>query len=148
MADVMLTLMRSIFVFSPLEQAEMIDVLDELLPQQRNPWTVGGDLYINMVDQHDGLLFSDWEDEHVAAVETAMGHRPGWAIQVDVSGRIDGTSEVRWLTMKLLECGGVATDDYSEHCWTRAQIESGATVGHLRFFDFEGYRRRPDCEQQ
>lgn len=138
----MLLFVRSIFVFSPLRRAEMEAMLDELLPQQRNPWVMASALYVNIVDEVDGLLFTDWEDKHVAAVETAMGARPGWAIQVDISGRIDGTAEVVWLAGQLLSRGGVATDDYTDHCWTREQIEARSLVEGLRFFDYQTYHRR------
>ncbi|WP_329349527.1 hypothetical protein OG226_18800 [Streptomyces sp. NBC_01261] len=34
-------------------------------------------------------------------------------LDIDISGRIDGTAEVHRLIVLLLERGGVATDDYS-----------------------------------
>ena len=40
-------------------------------------------------------LYLDWEDDDVEAVGSAIGERPSWALQVDVSGRIPGHGEVR-----------------------------------------------------
>ena len=39
----------------------------------------------------------------------------------------------------LLEHGGVATDDYSAHPWTRQEIESGEAIDGLRFFAFRAF---------
>jgi len=49
-------------------------------------------------------------------------------------------SEVLQLVTLLLERGGVAVDDYSDHLWTREQIESGAVITGLHFFDFRTYQ--------
>jgi hypothetical protein len=86
-----------------------------------------------------GHLFADWEPDDVAVLEAVVGHRPTWAVQVDISGRIDGTAEVHQLVALLLERGGVAIDDYSGHPWTLQEIESGAVIDGLRFFDFLAY---------
>lgn len=75
----------------------------------------------------------------MAVLESVVGHRPTWAVQVDISGRIDGTAEVHQLVALLLERGGVAIDDYSCHPWTLQEIESGAVIDGLRFFDFRAY---------
>ncbi|MFI5964745.1 hypothetical protein ACIA8J_21535 [Streptomyces asoensis] len=93
-------------------------------------------------DEETGCLFRDWEPDEVALLEAALGHRPTWAVQVNISGRIDGTAEVRDLAALLLRRGGVAFDDYSEHAWTLREIESGAEIEGLRFFDFRAYHER------
>lgn len=118
----------------------MVTELDAFLPLQRSPWVMDGNMYVNVVDERDGLLFIDWEGEHVEMVQEAMGYRPTWAVQVDVSGRVDGTAEVRQLAVHLLAGGGVATDDYSDHCWTRQEIADSVVVEGLRFSDFRAYR--------
>ncbi|MFG2573267.1 hypothetical protein [Streptomyces sp. NPDC048481] len=61
----------------------------------------------------------------MALLETALGHHPTWAVQLDISGRIDGTAEVRHLAALLLRQGGVPFDDCSQHAWTLQEIESG-----------------------
>lgn len=128
--------MRTVLVFPASERAEAVASLDRLLPQQRAPWTLGGNLYIDIDDEQFGYLFADWEPEHLAALDAAIGHHPTWAVTIDVSGRIDGTPEVHQVTALLLEHGGVAVDDYSAHPWTLQEIESGTVIDGLRFFGF------------
>ncbi|OHV39111.1 MULTISPECIES: hypothetical protein [Pseudofrankia] len=56
---------------------------------------------------------------------------------IDISSRIDGTAEVhKMISLLLLDHGGVAVDDYSAHPWTQQEIQSGAVIDGLRFFDF------------
>lgn len=43
-----------------------------------------------------------------------MGALPSWAVQIDVSGRVDGHVEVMSLLLVLLGSGGVAVDDYTD----------------------------------
>ncbi|MGW3134005.1 hypothetical protein [Streptomyces sp. NPDC001123] len=128
--------MRTVFVFPAGERTETIALLDQHLPQQRDSWTLDGNLYIDIDDQQTGYLFSDWDSGDVAVLEAAVGHHPTWAVQIDISGRIDGTAEVHQLVALLLENGGVATDDFSAHPWTLREIQSGTVIDGLRFFDF------------
>jgi hypothetical protein len=118
--------MRTVFVFPAGERAETVAALDRQLPQQRKPWVLADGLYIDIDDEQTGYLFSDWDPDDVAAVEGALGHHPTWAVQIGISGRIDGTAEVHQLVALLLEYGGVATDAYSDRPWTLQDIESGA----------------------
>ncbi|MCX5414851.1 hypothetical protein [Streptomyces sp. NBC_00059] len=131
--------MRTVFVFPAGERAECVALLDRHLPEQRIPWTPDGNLYIDIDDERAGCLFSDWDPGEVAILDAALGHHPGWAVQIDISGRIDGTPEVHRMVALLLENGGVATDDYTAHPWTLPEILGGAVVDGLRFFDFRGY---------
>ncbi|MET7653986.1 MULTISPECIES: hypothetical protein [unclassified Streptomyces] len=87
--------MRTVFVFPAGERAETVASLDRHLPQQRWPWVLAGSLDIDA--EQTGYLFSDWDSDDVAAVEAALGHHPTMAVQIDISGRIDGTAEVRQL---------------------------------------------------
>ncbi|MEV0040408.1 hypothetical protein [Streptomyces sp. NPDC050804] len=138
--------MRSVFVFPAGERGETVASLDRHLPQQRDPWTLGGNLYIEIDDEQTGYLFSDWDPDDVVVLEAALGHHPTWAVQIDISGRIDGTAEVRQLVALLLEHGGVAIDDYSAHPWTLQEIESGVVNAGLRFFDFRAYHELNRCQ--
>lgn len=133
--------MRTVFVFPTGERDQTIASLDRHLPQQREPWTLDGNLYIDIDDEETGCLFSDWDPEDMAILEAAVGHHPGWAVQIDISGRIDGTAEVHHLVAMLLEHGGVAMDDYTDRPWTLPEILSGAVIDGLRFFDFRGYHK-------
>ncbi len=131
--------MRSVFVFPAAGRADTVAALDRHLQRQGDRWTLPEGLYASIDDEQTGYLFSDWDPDDVAALETAVGHRPTWAVQVGISGRIDGTTEVCRLVALLLAHGGVALDDYSAHPWAPAEIESGAVVDGLRFFDFRTY---------
>jgi hypothetical protein len=86
--------MRSVFVFPVGERTETVAWLDRHLPEQRDFWTMDGKLYIEIEDEQAGHLFSDWELDDVAVLEAAVGHRPTWAVRIDISGQIDGTAEV------------------------------------------------------
>ncbi|WP_370368558.1 hypothetical protein [Catenulispora sp. GP43] len=133
--------MRTVFVFPSGEMATTVATLDDLFDGQAGFWT-DGQLYINLEDTRDGQLFSDWEPDDVRLLEAALGSRPFWALQVDISGRIDGTAEIRGLVSCLLQRGGVAVDDYSGHCWTLREIENELRVDELGFFDFRTYHDR------
>ena len=134
--------MRSVFVFPAGERAETVTLLDHHGVRQDVSWTVADCLYVSVDDEQGGYLFVDWEVDDVALVAAALGYHPTWAVQVDVSGRVDGTTEVRQLVLLLLERGGVAVDDYCAHAWTRQEVESGAVIDGLRFFDFRTYYER------
>ncbi|MFE3516476.1 hypothetical protein [Streptomyces sp. NPDC059166] len=139
--------MRTVFVFPAGERADAVASLDRHLPGQRDPRTLDGNPCIDIDDERTGHLFSDWDPQDVAVLEAAVGHHPTWAVQIDVSGRIDGTAEVHRMIALLLEHGGVATDDYTPHPWTLPEILSGAVIGGLRFFDFRGCHG-PDREPE
>lgn len=130
--------MRTVFAFPTSSLAVTTELLDRTMPGRSRPWT-DGNLFVGAAEEHEGRLFGDWEPDDVRCVETALGYHPTWALQVDVSGRIDGTVEVRDLLRRVLEDGGVAVDDYSDHSWTLQEIESGFTVEGLGFFDFRGH---------
>jgi hypothetical protein len=143
--------MRSVFIFPDSDLGTTVKRLDELSPRHHDAsledmvhrpqesapyrWVIDGALYADLVEDQD-LFFDGWEPEDVEAVQHALGHRPPFSIQIDVSGRIDGTAEVRRLTLALLGGGGVALDDYSNHAWTASEIAADVVVDGLRFFDF------------
>ncbi|GAA1829425.1 hypothetical protein GCM10009682_55430 [Luedemannella flava] len=134
--------MRSVFVFPTGERADTIALLDRHLLRQPGRWLLADRLYIEIDDEQTGYLFADLDRNDMALLEAALGHRPTWAVVVDISGRIDGTAEVRWLVALLLARGGVVLDDYSAHPWTPREIESGAVIDGLRFFDFRASHER------
>jgi hypothetical protein len=102
----------------------------------------GRGLYITIVDEHARLLFADWNPDDLLILDAAVGLRPTWAVQIDVSGRIHGAAAVHRLVALLIEQGGVAMEDYSNHPWTLPEIRSSATVDGLPFFD-PHWRPRP-----
>lgn len=134
--------MRTVLAFPAGERSATVASLDRHLPEQREPWTLDGNLYINIDDEQTGYLFCDWDPEEVAILDAVIGHHPTWAVQIDISGRIDGTAEVHQMIALLLEHGGVAMDDYTPRLWTLPEIVSGTVIDGLRFFDFRGYHER------
>ncbi|GIF41592.1 hypothetical protein BC793_11143 [Actinoplanes xinjiangensis] len=133
---------RTVFAFPAGSREETIALLTNSLPQQSNPWVMNGALYIDIEDEGNGTLYVDWEADELAVLDAAVGHRPSWAVQIDISGRVDGTTEVHQLLTKLLARGGVAFDDYTIHAWSLHEIENGSTVDGLRFFDFKKHHAR------
>ena len=133
--------MRTVFVFPGYEQVTVSALLDGLSPAQSNPWVVDDNLYVDLRTEHTGM-YDDWDVEDITRLTLAAGRRPTWGITVDVSGRIDGTSEVRGLVLTILGDGGVAVDDYSGHAWTSEEIAANVMIDGLRFFDFKTYHQR------
>jgi hypothetical protein len=134
--------MRSVFVFPAGEPTETAARLDRLMPGKDRYWS-DGKLFIDLIDGQDEYLLVGWTPEEVRLLDSALGQRPSWALLVNVSGRIDGTAEMRTLVSHALGAGGgVAVDDYSDHCWTLEEILTECTVGGLGFFDFRTYDER------
>src|SRR4051812_22037225 len=141
--------MRLVFVFPRQGHVDIVAALDALSPQQNEPWLVDDVLYVGLDSEDDGFLYADWEPEAVDHLTAVIGHRPAWAVVINVSGRVDGTEQLRRLVLSLLDVGGVAMDDYSDHAWTANDIRSGARYEGLSFFDFRGAhdrrsQRRPE----
>ena len=67
------------------------------------------------------------------------GMLPAVTVMADVSGRVPGDDEVREFAAFLLsEFRGVDWDDYSCHCWTLVEIQSGTKADGHPFFDYSG----------
>lgn len=131
--------MRMVFVFPPSTLAETTALLDATMPGRDGYWH-DGELQVGVDSEDRSLgLFIDWEPEDVHRVEEALGYHPTWALQAIVSGRIGGTDEIRAFVALLLPNGGVAVDDYTDHCWTLQEIESDLKIDGLGFFDFRGH---------
>jgi hypothetical protein len=132
---------RSVFVFPSCDEASVVALLNRLSPLRSRPWLVGDCLYVDLASTSDGV-YQDWEPEDVQALTQAVGSRPQWAVIIDISRRIDGTSELRGLVLMLLAEGGVAMDDYSNHPWTREEIATNLDVLGLHFFDYKTHYLR------
>ncbi len=127
--------MRSVFVFPLADQEAVRDRLSRL----ETP-----DISVTMIPSPEDPtpLYSDWEPSDIRSLEAALGELPPWSVVCDVSGGIPGDEEIRGIVLELLADGGVAVDDYSEHCWTAEEIARDATVDGLKFFDYlEHYKR-------
>jgi hypothetical protein len=117
--------------------------------QPDGTWIVGSDdaspaiyAYIATTTDKSAPLYCDWESSATDALTAALGRLPTWCVVADISGRIPADAEVRAFVLPLLAGGGVVQDDYSDHCWTAAEITADARVDGLSFFDHrESYRR-------
>jgi hypothetical protein len=84
------------------------------------------------------------EEEYEELRRAIGGAVPTAHVSVDVSGRAPGDREVRFLAQCLLEkFEGFAFDDFFSysHAWTLSEINSGALVYGLGFFDYPGWAR-------
>jgi len=123
--------MRSVYAFPRQTSEEAEAVLDgagerqDLAPDLGVEWVVDGCLYAR-IERDGARLWDDWAEKEVDRLAVQLGRLPAWGLVIDVSGRVDGRPEVVRLLRSLLEPGGVALDDYSEHAWTLTEIESGA----------------------
>ena len=60
--------------------------------------------------------------------------------QVDISGRHDGTPEIRRLLTQLFsKVRGYAMDDYTDYFWTHKEIYNNVLIEGHRFFDYLGW---------
>ncbi|MBE9556543.1 MAG: hypothetical protein IMF08_06770 [Proteobacteria bacterium] len=62
-------------------------------------------------------------------------------VQIDVSGRIPGDTEVREFILGFLDAvpGTVAEDDYTSHPWTGTEVREGKSIEGHPFFDYQGW---------
>jgi hypothetical protein len=81
-----------------------------------------------------GELWLDWTSEAMDQLESNIGPLPAWGLQIDISSRVDGHREVLTVLNVLLERGGHAVDDYSDHPWTLDEINTDAARHDARTF--------------
>lgn len=103
-----------------------------------------------IVSQRCGRCCSPYDPEaspgeHDEVIRSTGGNVPTVEIQVDVSGRVPGDSEIRWLAEVILSrFDGLAFDDFLglQHGWTLEEIRRNQVIDGLGFFDYsEAYRR-------
>lgn len=88
---------------------------------------------------YDDLL-TEANPADLAALRVSLGMMPAVTVMADVSGQVSGDREVReFASFMLTEFRGVAWDDYTCHCWTLSEIQSGAKADGHTFFDYEGW---------
>ncbi|MEV7571276.1 hypothetical protein [Streptomyces tanashiensis] len=134
--------MRSVYVFPGGESTATAARLDRLMPGKDGYWS-DGKLFIDFMDEQQGdHLYVGWTPEDIRLLDSTLGDRPTWALLVSVSSHIDGTAEIRALLSHVLEAGGVAIDDYSDHCWMLEEINTECKIDGLGFFDFRTHAAR------
>ncbi len=95
-------------------------------------------LYIRFYDDYE----REFEPGELQPLQSALGQMPDVTVIADISGRVRGDAEVRQFADCLLGAfRGVAHDEYSDHCWTLAEIRSCAVVHGHPFFDYDGWYR-------
>jgi hypothetical protein len=77
------------------------------------------------------------EPEDLVGLATALGGGPSTSVMANVSGRHYGDEQIRsFVTTLLGKYAGVAQDEYTKHCWTADEVQSGFQVQGHRFFDY------------
>ena len=95
-------------------------------------------LYIGFYDD----LLMEAEPADLEELTASLGAMPDVSVIGDVSGSVPGDAEVRELAaLMLTEFRGIARDDYTSHCWTLSEIQSGVKVKGHTFFDYDGWYR-------
>jgi hypothetical protein len=83
-------------------------------------------------------LQEEWEE----LLEALEGEDPTVRVNADVSGRVPGDEEVRFLSTLLLgQFKGAAFDDWFSysHAWSLSEIQEGTLVDGVHFFDYRGW---------
>ena len=124
---------RSVFLFPAADRARVQALLADLAGDQtaEDEWQVDGSCWMYLVDPP---YWGDWEDDQLDILDSTFGRRPKLMIHVDISGRIPGHQQVKVICRTLLVDGGVASDDYSDDCWSLSDILT-STKDRRRFFD-------------
>jgi hypothetical protein len=135
------------FVFEEQNRDIVTDLLhsycdcDESNSHEGKHWNIlkNGDglLYISLHPAEK--LFDDIEDKAYFYKLNNMRF-PLLCCQIDVSGRYDGTPEIRrLLTQLFIKVKGYAMDEYTDYFWTYNEIYSNAMIEGHRFFDYVGW---------
>ena len=105
--------MRSLFVFPALDRAEAVRRLGVAEVQTTLPIGVSrpGVEELVWAELIDDLPAADFDPDELAKLERVAGFRPGWGIEIAISGRFPAwrQRDLRILTLWLLSDGGCAT---------------------------------------
>lgn len=133
--------MRSVFVFiSDVDLGEVRSWLDRAATQigidsWRWPQVGEGVLFPGLVNSLD-----EFDCEELESARTALEREPSLVVQIDVTGRRPGNSEVNEFLGELMTAfSAVAQDDHTAHSWTLEELRSGAQVQGHGFFDTQGW---------
>lgn len=132
--------MRTVLVhLSGCTDAQLASALSEMYPGRKEPWLHMADddpcLYIRILQADEA---ESWFPEELAPALRHFGGVVPLTVVADVSGRHDGTTQVRQLAVALLSrFKGIAEDEYSDRLWSLDEIQRDACVDGHRFFDFK-----------
>jgi hypothetical protein len=138
--------MRTVICYlTECSERDVASVLDaNFVVQNSGPWLLlssSGDpiLYVNFYDPN-----SELGPDEISAIRTALGGTIQVSVSADVSGRHVGAVEAARFALALLsQFRGVAVDDFSDHLWTRSEIEQQAVVDGRCFFQSQGLPTAP-----
>jgi hypothetical protein len=141
--------MRSVFFHlvdvTRLQVAERLSDFADPSGTNRWNWPRQGSspvLFLRFYDEFD----QEAELEDLIALKAALGRLPDVSVVAYVSGTIPGDAQVREIAALMLSnFDGVAWDDFTGHCWTRSEIQSGALAHGHPFFDYVGWHRDSAC---
>ena len=136
------------------QEPEVREFLTQAYSQQEDPWILGdkGDarLYIWLYRTQDVADNNDLgEPNEVQRLIDAFDGLPSLMVSVQVSGRHEGTAEVKqFLNLILNRFTGLAEDEYVPALWTLEEINAGVkketevrqTTLKLPFFAYKDYR--------
>lgn len=137
--------MRSVFVFlRSAEQPEVERWLSENYTFHARPqaeWTmdVSGYPYLQAI-QFDDAWRCESEPEAWQKFVQRFGGEPSCFIVADVTGRYEADEQVRSFVLSILgRFDGVVMDNYTEHGWTRSEVESNCLIQGHPFCDTLGW---------
>jgi hypothetical protein len=114
-------------------------------------WTYPGNLDAVLYGTCRPYNLQEFPEDHADVLAHTAGRTPAVLVTFDVSGRVPGDAEVRYVARALLaRFDGLAFDDFTwpEHGWTLAQIDSGHRANGLGFFDYRGYYERSKSRER
>ena len=132
--------MRSVFIYFPeTSRPEIVEWLEREIGEAT-------DARWQAPPGNDAVLFCEFDNlndlgpQGRAAVSAAIGG-PAGLLVADVSGKVPGDDEVRWLVLGLLTAvpEAVAGDDFSTSVWTLEEIKVGNLKSGHPFFDYQGW---------
>lgn len=127
-------LMRSVQVFPSMGAEQLSALLDALGERAGSEWFGIADATIEVTLTDHGSAEAlvraledegSWSATEIDEMEAVRGELGGCAVEVRVSGRVDGQAQVLDVVQLLLGAGGYASDDYSEKLWSLEEINQG-----------------------
>ena len=142
--------MRSIlFVFEEINKNNVANFLDRHCDEswtegQYKQWNIlkNGDpiFYIRNIEPIELLLNGMEEDEKQDVISQNNLLCSLLCCQIDISGRHEGTPEIKALLSQLFSATrGYAMDDFTNHLWSYDEIENDVSVKGHGFFDNDGW---------